>query len=141
MNSKKKNLLLNKALAEKGKFADLINGAVFNGEKVFSEEALEECNINVSYSFGKGKNRVECSYDVIYKATVYGEVMYIAVINLLENDPLINEKVQMLEQLAYLQQKCQYSTEDNSDEKLQLIPIRTLVMNYDDEKVVNNSTK
>lgn len=139
MNSKKKNLLLNKAMAEKGKFADLINGAVFNGEKVFSEEALEECNINVSYSFGKGKNRVECSYDVIYKATVYGEVMYIAVINLLENDPLINEKVQMLEQLTYLQQKCQHSMEESRNQKLQLIPIRTLVMNYGEDNMASSS--
>lgn len=139
MNSKKKNLLLNKAMAEKGKFADLINGAVFNGEQVFSEDALEECNINVSYSFGKGKNRVECSYDVIYKATVYGEVMYIAVINLLENDPLINEKVQMLEQLTYLQQKCQHSMEESKDQKLQLIPIRTLVMNYGEDNMASSS--
>lgn len=139
MNSKKKNLLLNKAMAEKGKFADLINGAVFNGEQVFSEDALEECNINVSYSFGKGKNRVECSYDVIYKATVYGEVMYIAVINLLENDPLINEKVQMLEQLTYLQQKCQHSMEESRDQKLQLIPIRTLVMNYGEDNMASSS--
>lgn len=139
MNSKKKNLLLNKAMAEKGKFADLINGAVFNGEQVFSEDALEECDINVSYSFGKGKNRVECSYDVIYKATVYGEVMYIAVINLLENDPLINEKVQMLEQLTYLQQKCQHSMEESRDQKLQLIPIRTLVMNYGEDNMAGSS--
>lgn len=139
MNSKKKNLLLNKAMAEKGKFADLINGAVFNGEQVFSEDALEECDINVSYSFGKGKNRVECSYDVIYKATVYGEVMYIAVINLLENDPLINEKVQMLEQLTYLQQKCQHSMEESRDQKLQLIPIRTLVMNYGEDNMASSS--
>lgn len=137
MNSKKRDLLFNKTIAKKGTFADLINGVVFNGEKVFSEDALEECDINVSYSFGKGKSRVECSYDAIYKATVYGEVMYVALINLYENDSLINEKVDILEQLVYLQQKCQHNMEDNSDKKLELIPIRTLVMNYDEENVSN----
>lgn len=139
MNSKEKDLLLNKLIGKKGSFADLINATVCNGDKVFSEDVLEECDINVSYSFGKGKNRLECSYDAIYKATVFGTEMYVALINLYENDPLIKEKVEMLEQLAYLQQQCQHKMLNKGDEGVQLIPIKTLVMYFGEEKLTSNN--